>query len=47
VVRLTPDPMPMEGLVVGQSPAAGSHVKTGTTLTVRLWHPPRHRQGRR
>lgn len=43
VVRLTPDPMPVEGLVVSQSPAAGSHVKTGSTVTVRLWHPPRHR----
>jgi len=43
VVRLTPDPMPVEGLVVGQSPAAGSHVKAGSTLTVRLWHPPRRR----
>jgi curved DNA-binding protein CbpA len=43
VVRLTQDPMPVEGLVVGQSLAAGSHVKAGTTLTVRVWHPPRHR----
>ena len=43
VVRLTPDPMPVEGLVVGQSLAAGSHVRTGTTLTVRVWHPPRRR----
>lgn len=43
VVRLTPDPMPVEGLVVGQSPAAGSHVKAGSTLTVRVWHPPRRR----
>jgi curved DNA-binding protein CbpA len=43
VVRLTPDPMPVEGLVVGQSPAAGSDVRAGTTLTVRVWHPPRHR----
>lgn len=43
VVRLTQDPMPVEGLVVSQSPAAGSHVRAGTTLTVRVWHPPRHR----
>ena len=43
VVRLTPDPMPVEGLVVGQSLAAGSHVRAGTTLTVRVWHPPRRR----
>jgi len=43
VVRLTPDPMPVEGLVVGQSPAAGSEVKAGSTVTVRVWHPPRRR----
>jgi curved DNA-binding protein CbpA len=43
VVRLTQDPMPVEGLVVSQSLAAGSHVKAGTTLTVRVWHPPRRR----
>jgi len=43
VVRLTPDPMPVEGLVTGQSPAAGSDVKTGSTVTVRVWHPPRRR----
>lgn len=43
VVRLTRDPLPVEGLVVGQSPAAGSHVRAGSTLTVRVWHPPRHR----
>ena len=41
VVRLTPDPMPVEGLVVGQSPAAGAAVKGLSTLTVQLWHPPR------
>jgi PASTA domain/DnaJ domain len=43
VVRLTPDPMPVEGLVVGQSPAAGSHVRTGAVVTARVWHPPRRR----
>ncbi len=43
VVRLTPDPMPVEGLVVSQSPSAGSHVKTGSTVTARVWHPPRSR----
>ena len=41
VVRLTPDPMPVEGLVVGQSPAAGSAVRGLSTLTVQLWHPRR------
>ena len=43
VVRLTPDPAPVEGLVTGQSPAAGAHVRAGATVTVRLWHPPRRR----
>jgi curved DNA-binding protein CbpA len=43
VIRLTQDPMPVEGLVVGQSPAAGSPVRTGSTVSVRVWHPPRRR----
>jgi PASTA domain len=43
VVRLTQDPMPVEGLVVGQSPAAGSHVSAGSVVTARVWHPPRRR----
>jgi hypothetical protein len=39
-VRLTPHPMPVEGLVVGQAPAPGERVRHDSTLTVRLWHPP-------
>jgi hypothetical protein len=39
-VRLTPHPMPVEGLVVGQEPAPGERVHHDSTLTVRLWHPP-------
>jgi len=39
-VQLTPHPMPVEGLVVGQAPAAGGRVHRGSTLTVQLWHPP-------
>jgi hypothetical protein len=39
-IRLTPDPMPVEGLVVGQSPASGKRVHRDSTLTVQLWHPP-------
>lgn len=42
VVRLTPDPMPVEGLVVGQSPAPGTQVRRHAALTVQVWHPPRH-----
>jgi len=39
-IRLTPHPMPVEGLVVGQAPTPGKRVHRNSTLTVRLWHPP-------
>jgi hypothetical protein len=39
-VRLTPHPMPVEGLVVDQTPRAGKRVHRNSTLTVQLWHPP-------
>ena len=39
-VRLTEHPMPVEGLVVEQSPAPGRTVRRSSTLTVRVWHPP-------
>lgn len=39
-VQLTPHPMPVEGLVVGQTPASGKRVHRDSTLTVQLWHPP-------
>ena len=38
-VRLTPHPMPVDGLVVGQAPAPGERVHRNSTLTVRIWHP--------
>ncbi len=38
-IQLTPHPMPVEGLVVGQMPAAGERVHRDSRLTVRLWHP--------
>ena len=38
-VRVTSRPMPVEGLVVGQTPAAGERVRRASRLTVRLWHP--------
>jgi DnaJ domain/PASTA domain len=38
-IRLTLRPMPVEGLVVGQIPAAGERVRHDGKLTVRLWHP--------
>jgi len=39
-IRLTPHPMPVEGLVVDQTPDPGKRVHRNSTLTVRLWHPP-------
>ena len=39
-VQLTPHPMPVEGLVVGQTPAPGDQVHRDSTLTVEVWHPP-------
>jgi hypothetical protein len=39
-VRLTPHPMPVDGLVVGQKPAPGERVHRNSTLTVQVWHPP-------
>jgi hypothetical protein len=42
-VRLTPDPSPVEGLIVGQSPEPGAQVRHQSTLTVHVWHPPRQR----
>jgi hypothetical protein len=39
-IRLTPRPMPVEGLVVSQAPDPGERVRHDSTLTVRLWHPP-------
>jgi curved DNA-binding protein CbpA len=42
-VRLTPHPMPVEGLVVGQAPDPGKRAHHDRTLTVQLWHPPEPR----
>ena len=38
-IQLTPHPLPVEGLVVGQSPAPGEQLHRDSTLTVQLWHP--------
>jgi hypothetical protein len=38
-IQLTAHPMPVEGLVVGQTPAAGQRARHNSRLTVRLWHP--------
>ena len=40
MVRLTKHPMPVEGLVVDQSPLPGAEVRRSSTLTVEIWHPP-------
>jgi hypothetical protein len=39
-VRLTPHPMPVEGLVVDQSPRAPAELQRHGELTVNVWHPP-------
>ena len=38
-VRLTEHPMPVDGLVVGQSPGPAAQARRGSTLTVQVWHP--------
>jgi hypothetical protein len=40
MVQLTRHPMPVEGLVVDQSPPPGTKVHRSSTLTVEIWHPP-------
>ena len=40
-VRLTAHPMPVDGLVVGQSPGASVQARRGSELTIQVWHPPR------
>ena len=39
-IRLTEQPMPVDGLIVDQSPLPPATVRRGTLLTVRVWHPP-------
>lgn len=41
IIRLTPRPMAVDGLVVDQDPRPPSPVRRGDNLTVRLWHPGR------
>jgi hypothetical protein len=38
-VRLTEHPMPVDGLVVDQSPGPAVKARWGSTLTVQVWHP--------
>ena len=39
-VRLTEHPMPVDGLVVDQSPLPPAKVRRGSALFVQVWHPP-------
>jgi hypothetical protein len=38
-VLLTSHPMPVDGLVVGQTPAPSERAHRASTLTVQVWHP--------
>lgn len=40
-VRLTDRPMPVDGLVVDQSPRPLTKAARDSVLTVRVWHPPK------
>ena len=46
-VRLTEHPMPVDGLVVGQSPRPAVRARWGSELTVQVWHPPARLTGPR
>jgi curved DNA-binding protein CbpA len=39
MVRLTENPMPVEGLVVGQAPRPGERARRSGTLVLEVWHP--------
>jgi hypothetical protein len=39
-VRLTEHPMPVDGLIVAQSPERAVQARRGSALTVHVWHPP-------
>lgn len=45
-VRLTEHPMPVDGLVVGQSPKPATRARRGSVLTIQVWHPPASPVGR-
>ena len=38
-VRLTEHPMPVDGLIVGQTPGPAVKARRGSELTVQVWHP--------
>ena len=45
-LQLTKDPMPVEGLVVSQSPEPGHKAHPRSTVTMHVWHPSQHLQQR-
>ena len=45
-LQLTKDPMPVEGLVVDQSPAPGHKAHPRSTVTMHVWHPSQQLQQR-
>lgn len=46
ILQLTKDPMPVEGLVVDQSPPPGHKAHPRSTITMHVWHPSEHLQQR-
>jgi len=38
-IQLTEHPMPVEGLVVGQSPRPAMKARRASELTIQVWHP--------
>ena len=46
VVRLTEHPMPVDGLVVDQSPRPLTKARRSSGLTIQVWHPPARTAGR-
>ena len=41
VIQLTKEPMPVEGLVVDQSPRSDTNARRASTVTLQVWHPSR------
>jgi hypothetical protein len=46
ILQLTKDPMPVEGLVVDQSPPPGHKVHPHSPITMHVWHPSEQLQQR-
>jgi hypothetical protein len=46
VVQLTEHPLPVDGLVVDQSPGPLTRARRASGLTIKVWHPPARPSGR-